>query len=210
MTPFEQLCAVSKLKPKPGEDFPSFAKRLTKKVNELSDKDWASLGDDGPAQAWHNNAMKVLDRYHNAVAEAKKTGADPLDINTFECTLDGAQFTGVPELEGYEPEPASTAEPEAEEDPEANKEEASGKAKTPEKAASKVKKSGVKAGRKPLLADDAKINILAKENPHRTNTKNFKTFAKYRAGMTVAEALKAGIPRSNIRYEANVKNIRVA
>lgn len=59
------------------------------------------------------------------------------------------------------------------------------------------------------ISDEAKIKILAKENPHRAGTKLFNYFKKYKDGMTVAAAKKAGIPPKNIAYLAGLDLIKV-
>lgn len=60
------------------------------------------------------------------------------------------------------------------------------------------------------FADDAKIRIVAKENPKRPGTKAHKLFSIYRPGMTVAQyrdavvALRGVRPRrarSSLRYD---------
>jgi hypothetical protein len=80
-----------------------------------------------------------------------------------------------------------------------------GKAKTmTTKGKAVAKKAPVASGSR--ISDDAKIKILAKENPHRPGTKLFKYFAKYKDGMTVGAAKKAGIPTRNIAYLQDQKN----
>ena len=54
----------------------------------------------------------------------------------------------------------------------------------------------------PKAVDTRKIKILAKENPKREGTKAFKLFAKYTNGMTVADAVKAGVKARIVRNDA--------
>jgi len=50
-----------------------------------------------------------------------------------------------------------------------------------------------------ILASD-EIHLNTRENPHRSGTRLYKLWAKYRNGMTVKQALDAGIPLVNVRY----------
>lgn len=95
-TAFKELCAVAKTKPKAGEDFIEFAKRLTDKINNVADAEWQSLGDGSTAQTWHNDAMTAFTARKNAKAEAKKNAEDE------EAAVDAV---AIPELEGYEEVP---------------------------------------------------------------------------------------------------------
>ena len=67
----------------------------------------------------------------------------------------------------------------------------------------------VKRGRPSAFADDAKIKVVTKENPHRKGSICYKYFAKYKDGMTVVQALKAGIPRANLRYLERLGHIKI-
>jgi hypothetical protein len=85
-----------------------------------------------------------------------------------------------------------------------------GKAKVmPTKTATKVAKKAATNGGGHRIADEDKIKIVAKENPHRSGTKLYNYFKKYKDGMTVAAAKKAGIPPKNIAYLASQDLIKV-
>jgi hypothetical protein len=74
----------------------------------------------------------------------------------------------------------------------------------------KAKNGAEKRGRKPSWGGpEAVIKVLVKENPHREGTKNFKSFSKYKSGMTVGAAISAGVASSNIWYESKLGNIKV-
>lgn len=69
------------------------------------------------------------------------------------------------------------------------------------------------------FADNAKITLVAKENPKRTGTKAHKLFSIYKPGMTVAQysvavlALKGVRPRrarSSLRYDVRHGYVKVA
>ena len=92
---FQDLCAVAKTKPKAGESFEAFAKRLTDKIGKVPDAAWQSLND--AAQKWHNDTMTALtDGRSDARAAAKAAGEDE-DA--------AAAAVPLPELEGYEAVP---------------------------------------------------------------------------------------------------------
>lgn len=228
MTAFEALCGVAKTKPKAGEDFEAFALRLTDKINKVSDADWQSLGDDGPAQKWHNETMTAFDKRRAAKAEAVKKNED---VDEAWASVE------IPELEGFEAAPAKAVTKE-EEEPEVEKvddetgevttEKAPAKKKAavketkakekvakeaaPKKAATakvpKAKKEG-KRGRAPLYPEDAKIKLLVKENPHRPKTGRYDRWKHYKDGMTVAEAYKRGLEPVNLRYSVLDKHIQI-
>jgi len=65
------------------------------------------------------------------------------------------------------------------------------------------------SGRRIFAPTDV-ITLLKAENPHARGTKNWKRWNKYRNGMTVAEAVKAGIERANIRYLNSINYIAVS
>jgi hypothetical protein len=56
---------------------------------------------------------------------------------------------------------------------------------------------------------DAKITLLAKENPKLKGSACFKRFAKYRSGMKVEAALTAGLRRDDLRWDVAHGFIRV-
>jgi hypothetical protein len=152
-TAFQDLCAAAKTKPKAGEDFEAFAKRLTSKVNALPDAAWQSLGDGSAAQTWHNEAMTVItDTRKAAKAEARKNGEDE-DA--------AAAAIALPELEGYEPMAEAEDEPKQEDlplpEPEGEEEVNPDTGEVTE-AKAKPKKAGKEKKAKP-----AKVEKVAKE-----------------------------------------------
>lgn len=204
----EELCTVTKLDPpKPGESFADFAERLTKKVNGLPDKAWGTVSKAG--QGWQNEAVTKL----NEIRALKKEGK-----------LDEAAAVELPELDGFEAQEAAEATPEAEAEADppakaATKPVKKAKAVKPTKAAkakaaspkpAKAKANGTgKKGRPGVFADAAKIKIIAKENPHRKGSICHNYFAKYKDGMTVADAVGKGLPRANIRYLVGLGHLKV-
>jgi hypothetical protein len=81
-------------------------------------------------------------------------------------------------------------------------------AKTAPPAKKATSKASAASARSPV-GNTATIKVLAKENPHREGTKLFKYFSKYKDGMTVAAAEKAGIPPKNIAYLKSLGHIKV-
>jgi hypothetical protein len=59
------------------------------------------------------------------------------------------------------------------------------------------------------LDPEAKIKILAKENPHREGSGRYKRWSKYRDGMTVAAALKVGFNSGDIQHSVADGNIKL-
>jgi hypothetical protein len=66
-----------------------------------------------------------------------------------------------------------------------------------------------KAGRQSRLSETAKIKILVKENPHREGTGRFDRWRKYKEGMTVGQALKAGLKPANLHYSVADGHIKI-
>jgi hypothetical protein len=77
-------------------------------------------------------------------------------------------------------------------------------------AAKKAATNGVaKIGRQSRLGESDKIKILVKENPHREGTGRFKRWEHYKDGMTVGQALKAGLKPVNIHYSVADGHIKI-
>jgi hypothetical protein len=66
-----------------------------------------------------------------------------------------------------------------------------------------------KAGRQSKFSESAKIKILVKENPHREGTGRFDRWRKYKEGMTVGQALKAGLKPVNLHYSVEDGHIKI-
>lgn len=54
---------------------------------------------------------------------------------------------------------------------------------------------------KPKFQDTQKITVKVKANPKTKGTDSYKRFSKYRSGMTVAAALKAGVLRGDLIWD---------
>jgi len=178
------------------------ARRLAIKANTISDADWETL--DGPAQVWVNAALEAMEK---KVALPLPTGIEEM----------------VPEATEKPAEAAKPVKGKAKAPP-AKK----GAAKPPAKAAAVPKKAPAKAAKaaapkavKKATAGSArgprgkfaltdKITLTKAENPFRTGTKCANWYAKYRDGMTVQEAIAAGVPRHHIRWDQTLGNVTIA
>jgi hypothetical protein len=54
---------------------------------------------------------------------------------------------------------------------------------------------------RPMIRKTAVVSLVARENPKKPGTEAYKRFQRYRDGMTVGEAMRAGIMRDDIRYD---------
>ncbi len=215
MSVLSELMEVTKLAPKQAEIPQSFLARLTKKAGdtfatqEKADAKargvepddgqsvaWGSLSED--AQAWFNEAMKAL------VAKKDIESVDGLDevlAAAMEDTKVSTKKKGA-----AAPKKATVVAPE----------KAKKGAAVPKKGVATKGKAtngaGTGRGRKSIaFPPDAKIKVLAKENPHRAGTLNHKRFSMYKSGMTVQEAVNAGGGASlaNIRYLSGLGHLKV-
>lgn len=59
------------------------------------------------------------------------------------------------------------------------------------------------------LDPEKTIKIIAKENPHRTGSGRFNRWKKYKEGMTVGQALKAGLNAGNIHHSIEDGHIKL-
>jgi outer membrane biosynthesis protein TonB len=77
------------------------------------------------------------------------------------------------------------------------------------KAAKANGNGAAKVGRASSFAPTAKIKLLVKENPHRAGSSRAKRWPKYKSGMTVAEALKAGFNFGNLHHSVADGHIKI-
>jgi hypothetical protein len=212
-----QVLAQTKLKPKPGETAHEFTMRAAKKLHGLSDEAWEEVSD--PVQVWTND---------NILADEKGSPLfDMLEVPEVEAEVQAAE----PEGEASEPEGEEVAEEApvegVEVETEAEKEpvvatksvkKSNGKkapaakpkaAAKPAKAAKAKPANGETRGRKPNLDPDQKIKLLVDENPHRAGSGRHKRWPKYKDGMTVAQAIAAGLNYANIHYSVKDGHIKI-
>ena len=77
------------------------------------------------------------------------------------------------------------------------------------KAAKKVKRPNGAKGRPANYDPEAKIKLLVDEHPHREGTGRYKRWSKYKDGMTVAAAIKAGFKYENLRFSVEDGHIKI-
>lgn len=155
------------------------------------------------AQGDDENPQVFLERLHKAVdklPEAKwDTLSDPAQdwYNKSSASVDAKKgyvmLAGVNEVEDDD------------EEEDAPKKKGSAKKAAAKPAKGKTKKS--KAGRRSTLSDDTTIKVLAKEAPN--GKKRASLWKVYKKSKTVADALKGGATRGNIRHDADLGNIRL-
>lgn len=183
----EEVLGLTKLKPKASESAEDFTARVVKKVNVMADADsqnWEALSEE--AQAWINDNVSAQEAETELKLLELPAADEPEEAEEASA---GEQEQSVPKTAKKNGKAHATPKPKAE--------------KPAKVAAAKPKKeAGAGRGRKGTFALDAKIKVLAKDNPKRKGSKAFKTFAKYKSNMTVAEAIKAGINWSALRYDS--------
>lgn len=187
----EELEALLKTKQRATESDEDYAVRVALQVNEVSDDAWASLSEQ--SQLWVNKIVEIDDLRN------QKKPHDP-----------------VPLLEASKPnEERAPDKKNAKKDKEkgGGKTDKKGKKEKPATAKKADKKSeGARGrGRPGKYSPDATVHLLTKdgENPKRKGTAAYKAFAKYKNGMTVAEALKAGVRNNDLRWDAEHKFIEI-
>ena len=95
----------------------------------------------------------------------------------------------------------------------AKKKAAASKGRAPAKNKEEAKDNpiGRKGPRGPKgVAMDAKIKLLVDENPKREGSAAHGRFANYKDGMTVADALAAGLRTSDLKYDTAHEFIKIA
>lgn len=183
-TVVEELQSVTKVLARPGDTPEEFAQRLARKANDLTDDKWEAL--EGETQQWANKAIEAL----------RKKRPVPLPAGIEELFPDAENEEEVPE---EVPQPTK---------------------KTIAKAVTKASKTtpataekGVgrnTSGRKGKFSTEAVIKMLAKANPYREVSKAHGVFSKYKDGMTVSEAIEAGIGRAYIRWDLSHGHIELS
>lgn len=178
-------------------------------------------------------AGKPIDAFKSKKDAVKRVWNEILDREGRDQVEAKPEPAPAPEPEAEQPEEAAEveAQPEAEQ-PKAEEEEVEQEVK-PEKPAKKTKtapkakkqppapkkKPAAKAKKekKPAngrsntkFAREGKIEVLVDENPKRKGTKAHAAFAKYKTGMTVQQALEAGVPSSDLVYDTSRKFISIS
>lgn len=208
----KELVALTKVKRKDGESNQDFFRKLFDKANVVTDDEWKALSE--PTQKWVNAAGDAVEGTTTIPNFDGEVVEDEAPVEEAE-----AESTG-----GKGEEPGESEEAEAEEDPKPAKKAAkkgdtdvataktNGAKAAPKKASAKkagAKDDVAKPGRKGTYPLTAKITLKVKENPHRAGTTLHKMFAKYKNGMTVQQALDAGVVWANLRYLSSLDTIKI-
>ena len=195
MSVVSELQTITKVEVREGESIEDFAKRLARKTNDLTDDKWETLGE--ASQEWANDAIEALSKKRPVPLPEglKDLFAKPGSEESGDPTDDEEHDPETGEL----PPPAKKAAP--------PKKKAAAKTPPAKKVAAK-KTAKAAAGRRGNFTTEAGIKILV-DNPFREGSKGKEWFEKYKDGMTVSEALEAGVPRSQIRWDVRHEHIRV-
>jgi hypothetical protein len=235
MTLYEELGQAFKLRKQEGEDYTDFAIRASTRVNKCTDAQWKELS--AELQTWNNSVMELTEgKSREDTPELPELEGFPVDEEETAVDEDGVvqeEASGESEdgentEEGTDEGVDASAEGEEDVVPQqrrgkSNKQEkkmpravTAEKEKAPPKAVAKkaaaAKPAAKKAatnGARMRLDPEAKIKIVAKENPNREGSGRYKRWAKYKDGMTVKEAIKAGFSPVNIHYSVSDGHIKL-
>lgn len=233
MTLYEELGQAFKLRKQEGESFTDFAMRASARVNKCTDAQWKELS--AELQTWNNSVMELtegksredvpelpeLDGFpeddepavdEDGVVQEDASGEAEDDENTEEEADEGVDAAAEGEQDA-EPPSRRRGKPNKQEKKMPTRAVTAEKEKTP--TAAKAKKATVAkkvtngSGSRTRLDPEATIKILSKENPHREGSARFKRWSKYKEGMTVAAALKAGFNAGDIQHSVADGNIKI-
>ena len=194
----QELLEATEIKPKARESTEDLTKRVvihvTHEDQRFSNADWDNLSD--PAQRFVNHCALCLGK-----------GDQPEVLLTFEEEEPEGATEEITEVEAdVETSPKKAAKAKSR-SPKGNGTAKAEKKAAPTKAAkAEKKKAAPKATSGRGFSPEAKIKVLAKENPHRKGTILHRYFELYEPGMTVEEAEAAGAKakledvRLNLRY----------
>jgi hypothetical protein len=198
-TIYDTLRTFLSLPPEAGEPMESYSRRLALDANKLSDEQWTALGQTEAgrkAQTWVNDVLEANDKKEPL---PKLEGYSPKKV----------AGNGVAPPPKDEPTEAATPAPKGKPKAKAKAPSATPKGKSkPAKAKASAEKRG--RGRQGSFDRDAKITLLATENPCVKGSKVHARFEKYKSGMTVQQALDAGLDWSDFRRDVHKKHIKIS
>lgn len=198
-----ELEKLTKLQPRPGEAAEPYTRRVMKKVNALADQDaanWEALSD--AAQEWMNanttaddegQALALLELPEAGPAPTAEEAPPPNESD--EVPTVAKTKTKTKTKAGSKKTPAKPkAAPPAKKAPA----KTAAAPKTKAKAQNGTAERAHRPGRRPLFPDNGVITILQDDNPHRAGTIRDLAFKKMKNGMTVTQAVAAGVPRQQV------------
>ena len=208
----KELAEVIKCKHKDGESEQDYLARIVATGNSLFAKEEK---EEKPEQSWGKLSTEAQN-WFNAAVEAQEKGET---IANFDGEIVEAAAEAPAEKAPKEKKSKKKAKP-AEKEAAPVKEKAKEKEAAPAKAKAAAKKPAAKSakeksngakrpGRPSAFGMDQKITINAKENPHRPGTVLHQQFAKYKKGMTVKDALSAGVLLVNLHYLSGLGHIKI-
>lgn len=204
MTIAQELSEATKVSRKTNEEEQAFLVRLHEKANALTDEEWRSLSNE--AQDWVNSAGKAREKGKKVPALATTNGSAPAEEaeeaeeTKEEAPAKKAKTTKAKTTKAKKAAPAKKAKTKT------TKAEPKAKTKT---AKAKSTATG-KRGRKGKFPLDGTIKLLQEGNPHRTGTKSHKMFSKYKQGMSVEQALAAGIKWKDLSLSSQFGFIKIS
>jgi len=190
-----ELSAVVDVETKSGDTPQAFANRLARAANNVKDDEWQGLSE--PTQAWVNSALSAI--------EEKTELPLPSGIEDLDLSGEPKQAELEDAIEAAPKKPKKGKE----KVPKVAKPAKAAKPPKAEKKAKAANGSKTAPGPRGLFVSSDKIKIVAKENPFRKGSKSADWFDKYKAGMTVQDAIEAGVPRHHIRWDKTLGNITV-
>jgi hypothetical protein len=211
MNVYDELTGALKLSQKKGEDDQAHLRKLVEKVNELSDKEWEGLS--RKAQAWVNSAVDAVEAQEDIPepagfgepdsdddeVEEEQEAVEAVDDDDDVPPSKGAKAVKTKEAKKAKGKPVKAAKAA----------KANGKAKV----AAKKKEGGAKRGRAArLFKDDQRITVLSKKNPKREGSDSYDRFELYatgKKGMTVKQALDAGVTSGDLKWDNDHKFIKI-
>lgn len=194
---------ITKVKPEPGEGEQEYRVRLLTAAANIFDADdkkpghkdetWLKLSD--PAQEWFNYASPLMAGGQEVPHFDVKIPKEPESLQAPEPYAAGEEVA-----EEAPAKPRRKKKRMAKKKPKVIKKKKKLVRKTKAKVAKRAATNGSGRGRKGTFPLTAKIKFLVDENPHRAGSKLHAYFNLYENGMTVEEALKAGVVWENLRY----------
>ena len=175
MSTYSELTEVMKMEFK-GGDAQKYLGQLLAKIDKMPESAWEKLTEN--TQEWVNDAGAAFD--------AKEKIPIPKGMSETAESKETKE-TGEKAKKGKAPKAAKS------------------KAEKGIKAAKPAKKgkrgNGIGGKRPRLFKDDQKITILAKGNPKREGSDSHKIFGLYKKGMTVRQALDAGVRTGDLKWD---------
>jgi hypothetical protein len=233
MNVYAEISSATKLPYKAG-DVQAYLAKLIGKVNDLTEKEWEDLEE--PTQVWCNDASVAVDNDRKIPApeglKAKAGNDDEADADTEEEAPKtkrvkakangkaGKHTAAKPAKKAKAVVADDDDEAETEDEDEAPAKPAKGKGKPTPKAMKPAKKAkGAKKGggiggkRARLFTDDQQIVVLSKENPKREGSDahgRFELYTRGKKGMTVKQALAAGVSSGDLKWDSDKGFIKIS